>query len=544
MCCLCRVSMKHRTLKSKRFTSFAKRVNVADESVTPKMEGRASKFPQLPGILPTAVDEEDCKEDKCPAFSTNASCYVKTAVSYGPEKGGVAPEVRNLWACTSLLHEKLHGLKIVLERGCIEGSPPCDVPVIWIGTDRFHQTAHNAMMMATDSANAKDGSLAFAVHCIHPCITIFDDLSSTSMKCSHGVSIPCPLMLAFTSSTKHLTIFGRLSWTAHSSGGKPRMSTPSRLAPACSTTSHDVDVAAQSCYTKRGPVLFWRGGHAHIRSRVDSFRRVKDLENNLSDELPKQEDAESSASSTSEGAAALEIISEGKPLTGEFGNGSHNLEPVATFREAHVIEFPAEINDGEDRGTAAGDHRAQKLVREGIQAEDFLKQLGDSHEHCDTCEGNDGAQEIDTVETQTNSKDAGEDVEQKGNVGDSSGLDLDADGGAKENIDEHSDACEGNDGAQEIDAVEIQTNSKDAGEDVEQKGNVGDSSGLDLDAGGDNGGAKESIDKGQSQRPSVGEDQADESATSSKYDGSIDYDNKCLARDIEMIDAALRILDE
>mmetsp|Transcript_33972 Transcript_33972/g.57582 ORF Transcript_33972/g.57582 Transcript_33972/m.57582 type:complete len:102 (-) Transcript_33972:867-1172(-) len=75
------------------------------------------------------------------------------------------------------------------------------------------------------------------------------------MKCSHGVSIPCPLMLAFTSSTKHLTIFGRLSWTAHSSGGKPRMSTPSRLAPACSTTSHDVDVAAQSCYTKRGPVL-------------------------------------------------------------------------------------------------------------------------------------------------------------------------------------------------------------------------------------------------------------------------------------------------
>jgi len=135
-------------------------------------------------------------------------------------------------------------------------------------------------------------------------------------------------------------------------------------------------------------------------------------------------------------------------------------------------------------------------------------------------------------------------VEQKGNVEDSSDLDLDADGGANENIDEHSDACEGNDGAQEIDTVETQTNSKDAGEDVEQKGNVGDSSGLDLDAGGDNRGAKESIDKGQSQRPSVGEDQADESATSSKYDGSIDYDNKCLARDIEMIDAALRILDE
>jgi len=43
------------------------------------------------------------------------------------------------------------------------------------------------------------------------------------------------------------------------------------------------------CATYIVPALsFWRGGHAHIRSRVDSFRRVKDLENNLSDELPKR----------------------------------------------------------------------------------------------------------------------------------------------------------------------------------------------------------------------------------------------------------------
>mmetsp|Transcript_23021 Transcript_23021/g.32186 ORF Transcript_23021/g.32186 Transcript_23021/m.32186 type:complete len:281 (-) Transcript_23021:56-898(-) len=265
----------------------------------------------------------------------------------------------------------------------------------------------------------------------------------------------------------------------------------------------------------------------HPRTQVVSYKRIR------KDHDPyTEEGAENTPIPTAVGAVGLDMASIVKPHTSEFEKESCNLEAVATIREVQAIEFPP--NTDERLGEGADDHRAQQLERGEMKAEELPKQ---SDEHHDVC-GDNPSNTCKKVEDEAAADGHRAQQLERGEVKAEELL-------KQSDSDDHHDTFEDNGCAQEMCAVQTQMKMRDLDEVTNQRGNLRrDSSALDLDVGSDNGRAHETIDKGQSQHPVVRESQAKELAKSSLKDELLDYEERCVTRDIEMIDAALRILDD